>query len=138
MSSKILRGLLIVLVSLFIARYLWLAFSVREAGKTVSKVQVNLAMNDVKRIREALDFLWAPYNLGEEEKVYSTDNYTKFKNRIEKIADNRGGMPMVLPSRPNFTNFSYSGSEEGYHIKVRAKGTSGTIVHATQNRLWLQ
>jgi hypothetical protein len=59
-----------------------------------------------------------------------------FKNRIQKIADSLGGMPMVLPDPPNFTTFSYKESQKGYYMSVRAKGSSETIVHATQNRLW--
>jgi hypothetical protein len=137
MSYRILRGLLIVLLSIIIARYIWLAVAVREAGKTVDKVQVKLATNDVKRIREALDFLSGAYSLGDQEgQTYKTNNYAAFKNRIQQIANTLGGMPMVLPGRPNFTDFSYTGSKKGYHIKVSAKGSSGTVVHATQDRLW--
>jgi hypothetical protein len=137
MSSKVLRGFLVVLLSLIVARYVWLAVAVRETGKTLDTAQVRLAENDVKRIREALDFLSGAYNLGGEVgQTYETDNYTVFKNRTQQIADSLGGMPMVLPDRPNFTDFSYSESRKGYHIEVRAKGSSETIVHATKNRLW--
>jgi len=132
-----LRGLLIVLLSILVARYIWLAVAVRETGKTVGKVQIKLAINDVKRIREVLDFLSGAYSLGERDgKTYKTNNYTAFKDRIQRIADSLGGMPMVLPDRPNFTDFSYTESTKGYHIKVSAKGSSGTVVHATQSRLW--
>ncbi|MBW1860126.1 MAG: hypothetical protein JRI70_08660 [Deltaproteobacteria bacterium] len=137
MSSRMLRGLLIVLLSILVARYIWLAVAVRETGKTVGKVQIKLAINDVKRIREVLDFLSGAYSLGERDgKTYKTNNYTAFKDRIQRIADSLGGMPMVLPDRPNFTDFSYTESTKGYHIKVSAKGSSGTVVHATQSRLW--
>jgi len=139
MSTRILRGILIVLLGIIVARYIWLGFAVRETTKTLGKVQVQFAVNDVKEIREALDFLWGSYYLGEEEKkTYSTNNYTAFRNRLEKIADNLGGMPMILRDQPNFTDFSYTGSMNSYHIKVKAKGTSGKIVHATQDRLWYE
>jgi len=139
MSSRILRGALIVLLSVIVARYIWLAVAVRETGKTVDKIQVNLAVNDVKRIREALDFLSGAYSPGGREgQTYKANNYTAFKNRIQQIADTLGGMPMVLPDPPNFNDFSYTESKKGYHIKVSAKGSSGTVVHATQNRIWHQ
>jgi hypothetical protein len=139
MSYRILRGLLIVLLGLFVARYIWLAVAVRETGKTLDKAQINLAMNDVKRIREVLDFLSGAYSLGEREgQPYKANSYLAFKNRIQQIANTLGGMPMVLPDRPNFTDFSYTESKKGYHIKVSAKGSSGTVIHATQDRLWHQ
>lgn len=139
MPSRILRGVLIVLLSIIVARYVWLAVAVREAGKTVDNIQVKLAANDVKRIREVLDFLSGAYRLGGQEgQTYKTDNYTAFRNRIQRIADSLGGMPMVLPDRPNFTAFSYTESSKGYHIKVRAKGSTEAVVHATQDRLWYQ
>jgi len=139
MSSRILRGVLIVLLSLIVARYVWLAVVVRETGKTVDNIQVKLAINDVKQIREVLDFLSGAYSRREGEgQTYKTDNYTAFRNRIQQIADSLGGMPMGLPDRPNFADFSYTESKKGYHIKVRAKGSSGTVVHATQDRLWYQ
>jgi hypothetical protein len=125
------------LLSIIIARYIWLAVAVRETGKAVGNVQVKLAINDVKRIREVLDFLSGAYSLGDQEgQTYKANNYTTFKNRIQRIADSLGGMPMVLPDRPNFTDFSYTESKKGYHIKVSAKSSSGTVVHATQDRLW--
>jgi hypothetical protein len=137
MFSKILRAVLIVLLSLFVARFIWIGFTVRESGKVIGKTQVKIAMNDVKRIRLALDFLWASYDLGEEDgKTYTTKSYPEFKNRIEKIADSRGGMPFVLPTGQNFTGFSYEGHDKGYHISVRAKDKNGTVVHGTRARLW--
>ncbi|MBW1742146.1 MAG: hypothetical protein JRJ47_01785 [Deltaproteobacteria bacterium] len=137
MSSRTLRGLLIVLLSILVARYIWLAVAVRETGKTVDQVQLKLATNDVKLLREVLDFLSGAYSLGEREgQMYKTNNYAAFKNRIQQIANTLGGMPMALPDRPNFTDFSYTESKKGYHIKVSAKGSSGTVVHATQDRLW--
>jgi len=76
MSSKILRAVLIVLLSLFIARFIWLEFTVRESGKVIGKTQVKIAMNDVKRIRLALGFLWDTYNLDEGHgKTYTTTDY---------------------------------------------------------------
>ena len=137
MSSRMLRGFLIVLLSILVARYIWLAVAVRETGKTVDQAQVKLATNDVRLLRETLDFLSGAYSLGERGgKTYKTDNYMAFKNRIQRIADSLGGMPMVLPDRPNFTDFSYTESTKGYHIKASAKGSSGTVVHATQSRFW--
>ena len=137
MSSKVLRGVLIVLLSIIVARYIWLAVAVRETGKTLDTLQVKLAINDVKRIREVLDFLSGAYSL-QEEQSYKTDDYTAFKNRIQRIADSLGGMPMALPDPPNFTDFFYTERQKGYHIKVRPKGSNETIVHATQDRLWYQ
>jgi hypothetical protein len=137
MFGKILRALLIVLLSLFIARFVWLGFTVRESGKVIGNTQVKIAMNDVKRMRQALDFLWDIYNLDEERgKTYTTTKYTEFKNKLEKIADGRGGMPFVLPTGKNFADFSYMGHDKGYHIKVRAKDKNGTIVHGTLAKVW--
>ena len=137
MSGKILRALLIVLLSLFVARFIWLGFTTHEAGKTIGKTQLKIAMNDVKRIRQALDFLWDTYNLGEEQgKTYTTTNYAAFKNRIVEIMDRRMGMPVDLPTGKNFTDFSYEGHDKGYHIIVKAKDNNGTVVHGTLARLW--
>jgi len=136
MSSRILRGVLIVLLSLVVARYIWLAVAIRETGNTVSNIQVKLAVNDVKRMREALDFLSGAYSPGEqEEQIYKTNNYTAFKTRMQEIADRLGGMPMILPDRPNFTDFSYTESPKGYYIKVRARGSTETVIPATKDRI---
>jgi hypothetical protein len=137
MSGKILRALLIVALSLFIARFVWLGFTVRESGKVIGNTQVKIAMNDVKRMRQALDFLWDNCNLDEERgKTYTTKDYTEFRNRLEKAAERRGGMPFDLPTGKNFADFSYMGHDQGYHIKVRAKDKTRTIVHGTLARMW--
>ncbi len=137
MTGKILRAALIVLLSLFIARFVWLGFTVRETGKVIGKAQVKIAMNDVKRIRLALGFLWDTYNLDEGHgKTYTTADYAEFKDRVEKIMDRLGGMPVDLPTGQNFAGFSYMGHDKSYHIKVRAKDKNGTMVHGTIARLW--
>jgi hypothetical protein len=137
MYGKVLRAILIVLLSIFIARFIWVGFSARQAVKVVGKAQVNIAANDVKMIRHALAFLWDAYNLDEGKgKTYTTTNYTIFKNKIQKIADSRGGMPFDLPTGQNFAAFSYMGHDKGYHITVKAKDSNGTVVHGTNARLW--
>lgn len=137
MSGNILRASLIVLLSLFVARFLWLTAAVHEGGKAVGNAQVNMALNDIKMMRQALDFLWDSYNLGEGAgKTYTTNDYEGFKYRIEQIAERRGGMPFVLPTGKNFTDFSYMGHDKGFHVKVRAKDKDGTAVHGTVGRVW--
>ena len=137
MTGKISRAVLIVLLSFFIAGFIWLGFTVHESGKVIGKAQVKIAVNDVERMRQALDFLWGSYNLGEERgRTYTTTSYTEFKKNIERIADSRGGMPFVLPIGRNFTHFSYSGHDKGYHITVRAKDKNGTVIHGTVAQVW--
>jgi len=136
-GSNILRAFLIVLLSFFVAQFIWLGFLMYETDKTIGKAKVKLVMNDVKTIRQSLDVLSYTYNLDEEEgKMYTTTKYNIFKNKIEKIWDKHGGMPLVLPSGQIFTNFSYSGNDGDYHIKVRAKDKNGTVVHGTLEKVW--
>lgn len=137
MSGNILRAFLIVLLSFFVAEFIWLEFLMLETDKTIDKAQVNLAINDVKIIRQSLEVLRYTYNLDKEEgKMYTTTKYHVFKKKIEKIWDRHGGMPLVLPSGQNFAGFSYSGNGGDYHITVRAKDKNGTVVHGTFERVW--
>ena len=139
MSGKISRAVLIVLLSFFIAWFIWLAFTMHKSGEVMGKAQIKIAMNDVERMRQALDFLWGPYNLDEEQgKTYTTTSYSEFKKNIERIADSRGGMPFDLPVGKNFTGFSYTGHDKGYHITVKAKDKNGTVVHGTVARAWVE
>lgn len=136
MPGKILRAVLIVLLSLFVARFIWLGFTMHESGKTIGKAQVNLAMHDVKIMRQSLEILWHTYNLEEGEgKTYRTKEYDVFSNKVEEIWERHGGMPFVLPNGKNFTDFSYTGSDHTYHITVRAKDKRGTLIHGTLKEL---
>lgn len=139
MLSKILRGVLIVLLSTLVARHVWLGVVVQETDRTLDNIQVKPAANDVKRIREVLDFISGAYSLGKQEgQTYKTDDYAAFRKRVRRIADSLGGMPIELPHRPNFTRFAYTENLKGYHIKIKAKGSNKTIVHATRDRLWYE
>jgi len=58
MPGKILRAALIVLLSLFVAKFIWLGFTMHQSDKTIGKAQVNLAMHDVKMMRQSLKFFY--------------------------------------------------------------------------------
>lgn len=108
-----------------------------EADKTIGTAQVDVTMNDVKIIRQLLEVLCYTYNLDEEEgKMYTTERYDVFRDKIEMIWHGHGGIPLVLPSGRNFADFSYSGNDDDYHIKVRAKDKHGTVVHGSLERVW--
>jgi hypothetical protein len=137
MPGMVLRSVFIVLVSVIIAKFIWLGFTVHEADNVMGIAQVNLAMNDAKIIRLSLEGLWSAYTLEEEKgKAYQTRDYEVFRKKVEEIWDRLGGMPFELPDGNNFTDFSYRGSEGNYHITLKAKDKKGTLVHGTLKDLW--
>jgi hypothetical protein len=137
MPGMILRSVLIVLLSLIIAKFIWLGFTVHKADNIMGSAQVKLAMNDAKIIRLSLEALWNTYNLEQEKgKTYQTRDYNVFREKVEEIWDRHGGMPFELPNGKNFTDFSYRGMDGNYHITLRAKDKKGTLVHGTLKELW--
>lgn len=137
MSATIMRALGIVLLSFFVAWFVWLVFIIPKTHKPLDKAQVNLAMRDVKIIKEALEFFWTGYNPEEEEGVYTTKSYEEFKKKItERIVEDLGGMPVGLPIGKSFSSFSYRGNKNSYHIVVEAKDRNRTVIHGTREKIW--
>ena len=137
MPGMILRSVFVVLLSIIIAKFIWLGFTAHEAENVMGSAQVKLAMNDAKMIRLSLEALWNTYNLeGAKGETYQTRDYEVFREKIEEIWDRLGGMPFELPDGNNFTEFSYRGSKGGYHITLKAQDKKGTLVYGTLKEQW--
>ena len=103
MPGMILRSVFIVLVSLILAKFIWLGFTVHEADNVMSSAQVKLAMNYAKLIRQSLEALWGTYNLeGKKGETYQTRDYDVFREKVEEIWEAAKGALQVQVNKANY------------------------------------
>jgi hypothetical protein len=133
----LIRAALFVFLGSLIVWTIWLGFMTRASHEALEGIKASLVENEVARIRLGVEMWYASNYDAEEIKAYRTHSYDEFKNKLTaELTEKYYEMPVDLPDGKNFTEFSYSGNNEGYKIKVKAKDKKGTLIYGTHEKVW--
>jgi hypothetical protein len=128
----LIRASLFVFLSFLIVGGIKLAFVSKASHDVMDGMQAKLIERDVDTIRIVVD-MWYASNYHRDFNDYSTNSYEEFK---KKMIEETQYMPVDLPPGKNFAEFSFSGTRDGFEIKIKAKDENGTMIYATPEKIW--
>ncbi len=103
--------------------------SIPRFTRATDRARITAALDELHYVRRALSMYQA------ERGYFPEFNGADYHTLKSILVDDFGHPYMSLPDTPEFdlSSFTYTSNGDTYYIRVKAKDTKGTWIHASQN-----